>query len=291
MRAIRASRKPIWENKEPATDIKSRWQQENVPWSALSTCRLPCHMRNIKLVLEYEGTAYHGWQAQAGSGKKTVQETIEGALASLTQEAVNVFGAGRTDAGVHALGYVCNFATGSRIPSAAWAPALNHLLPDDIRVLESEEVVPAFHARYSALGKIYAYRILNRRAPSPLNRHGAWHVNQHLNTTAMRNAARLLIGKHDFSAFRAAGCGARTPVRTLKSISIKRSGDMVEIRLEADSFLQYMVRNMVGTLVEVGLGRFKPEDVGRMLASRDRRTAGRTAPAHGLYLVTVFYSV
>jgi tRNA pseudouridine38-40 synthase len=246
--------------------------------------------RNIKLTLEYEGTNYHGWQAQAGSGQATVQETLEKTLATLAGGPVKVNGSSRTDAGVHALGYVCNVVTGSPIPPAAWAPAMNHILPEDIRVLSSEEAAPEFHARFSAVGKIYSYRILNRRAPSALDRHSAWHVNRRLNLRAMRAAAEHLTGRHDFSAFRAAGCSANSPVRTLKPIVIKKSKDMIEIRLEADSFLQYMVRNITGTLVEVGLGRFKPEEVKQMLLSCDRRTAGRTAPAHGLYLLRVLYS-
>jgi len=245
--------------------------------------------KNIRLTLEYEGTNYHGWQAQTGSGLVTVQEMLEKALSSLTHEPIKVNGSSRTDAGVHALAYVCNVATSSPIPPAAWAPAMNHLLPEDIRVLSSEEAAPDFHARFSALGKIYSYRILNRRAPSALHRHRAWHVNRRLNMPAMRSAAEHLMGKHDFSAFRAAGCSASSPVRTLKPIIIKKSADMMEFRMEADSFLQYMVRNITGTLVEVGLGRFRPEEVKQMLLSRDRTTAGRTAPAHGLYLVRVLY--
>ena len=245
--------------------------------------------RNIRLTLEYEGTNYHGWQAQTGSGQATIQETLEKALSSLAGEPVKVNGSSRTDAGVHALGYVCNVVTSSRIPPAAWAPAMNHILPEDIRVLSSEEALPDFHARFSAIGKIYSYRILNRRAPSALYRHAAWHVNLALNMRAMRNAAEHLTGKHDYSAFRAAGCSASSPIRTLKPIIIRKSADMVEIRLEADSFLQYMVRNITGTLVEVGLGRFRPEEVKQMLLSRDRITAGRTAPAYGLYLVRVLY--
>jgi tRNA pseudouridine38-40 synthase len=246
--------------------------------------------RNIKLTLEYEGTNYHGWQTQARSGQATIQETLEKAFATLTHGPVKVHGSSRTDAGVHALAYVCNVVTDSPIPPVAWAPAMNHILPDDIRVLSSEEAAPDFHARFSAVGKIYSYRILNRRAPSALHRHAAWHVNLRLNMRAMRRAAEHLIGRHDFSAFRAAGCSASSPVRTLKTINIRKSADIIEIRLEADSFLQYMVRNITGTLVEVGLGRFQPEDVKRMLLSCDRRTAGRTAPAHGLYLVRVLYA-
>jgi tRNA pseudouridine38-40 synthase len=245
--------------------------------------------RNIKLILEYDGTNYHGWQSQAGSGRPTIQDTLEQALKTLTKEDCKTYSSGRTDAGVHAFGHVVNFQTQHTIPSEAWAPALNHFLPDDIRVLVSAEVPLDFHARYSALGKIYKYRILNRRAPTSLYRNYAWHVSLRLNLKKMRQAASCLVGEHDFSTFRSSGCGAKTPVRTLKKADIKKSGDFLDIWLEADSFLQYMVRNITGTLVEVGLGRFSPDDVERMLKSRDRTLAGRTAPPQGLYLVTVFY--
>ncbi len=245
--------------------------------------------KNIKLILEYDGTNYHGWQTQAGSGRPTIQEMLEQAIKTLTREECKTYSSGRTDAGVHALGHVANFQTVSSLPSQAWAPALNHLLPDDIRVLESEEVAEDFHARYSALGKIYKYRILNRRAPTALYRNYTWHVNLRLNLKAMKQAAAFLVGKHDFSAFRGSGCSAKTPVRTLKKLDIKKSGNVIEIWLEADAFLQFMARNITGTLVEVGRGRFKPEEVKRMLKSRDRTQTGRTAPPQGLYLVTVFY--
>ena len=246
-------------------------------------------MKNIKLVLEYDGTNYHGWQSQAGSGRPTIQDTLEGAIKTLSGEESKAYSSGRTDAGVHALGHIANFKTDSTIPAAAWAPALNHLLPADIRALSSEEVPDDFHSRYSALGKIYKYRILNRRQPTALFRNYAWHVNVGLKLGPMRKAAKFLIGRHDFSAFRSSSCGAKSPIRTLRRVEIKKSGDFIEVLLEADSFLQYMVRNIVGTLVETGLGRFSPDEVAGMLASRDRSQAGRTAPARGLYLVAVYY--
>jgi tRNA pseudouridine38-40 synthase len=246
-------------------------------------------MRNIKLILEYDGTNYHGWQSQAGSGDPTIQDTLEQALKTLTKEDCKTFSSGRTDAGVHAFGHVANFKTGSSIPAEAWAPALNHLLPHDIRVLASGEAPEDFHARFSALSKVYQYRLLNRRASTALYRNYAWHINTPLNLKKMRDAASRLPGKRDFSTFRSSGCGAKTPVRTLKRAEISKRGDFIEIWLEADSFLQYMVRNITGTLVEVGLGRFSPDDVERMLKSVDRSQAGRTAPPQGLYLVEVHY--
>lgn len=246
-------------------------------------------MKNIKLVLEYDGANYHGWQAQAGTGKPTIQETLEHALRTITHEATKTCSSGRTDAGVHAFGHVANFHTVRLMPAEAWAPALNHLLPLDIRVLTSEEAPAEFHARFSARGKIYKYSILNRRTPTALYRNYAWHVALPLKIKAMREAAGCLLGKHDFSAFRGSACGAKSPIRTLRRLEIKKSGDFIEIWLEADAFLQYMVRNIAGTLVEVGLSRYAPADVAEMLKSRDRTQAGRTAPPQGLYLSTVFY--
>jgi tRNA pseudouridine38-40 synthase len=245
--------------------------------------------RNIKLSLEYDGTNYHGWQSQQGSGMPTIQDALEEALRKLTKEDIRTVSSGRTDAGVHALGHVANFSTASRIPAEAWAPALNSLLPADIRILASEEVTPDFHARFSAKRKQYRYLVLARRAPSALRRNHAWHVDRKLNLAAMRRSAPVLVGKHDFSAFRSAGCSAKTPVRKLKALTIKKKGDLIEFILEADAFLMHMARNIVGTLVEAGLGRFTPDDVRRILRSRDRKQAGKTAPAHGLYLVAVWY--
>ncbi len=248
-----------------------------------------CLPRNIKLVLEYDGTNYHGWQSQAGSKNATIQETLEESIKVLSREEVKTYSSGRTDAGVHALGHVANFKTSSSIPPAAWAPALNTILPHDIRVITSQEVSSGFHARYSALGKTYKYRILNRRPPTALYRSYAWHIHVPLNISRMRRAAAFLLGTHDFSAFRGSGCNARTPVRTIKLLEIKKTGDFIDLWVGADAFLQYMVRNIAGTLAEVGLGRFTPDDITRMLKSCDRTLAGRTAPPQGLYLVNVTY--
>jgi tRNA pseudouridine38-40 synthase len=246
-------------------------------------------IRNIKLILEYDGTNYHGWQSQIGSGMPTIQDVLEQALKTLTGVSIKVVSSGRTDAGVHALGHVANFMTEYRMPETAWAPALNHCLPNDIRVLSSEAVPEDFNARFSAKGKIYRYTILNRQSPSALYRNVAWHVGKRLNLRTMRLAAEYFVGRHDFSAFRSSACQAKTPVRTLKTLRVKKSGEFVEIFLEADAFLMHMARNIVGTLVEVGLGRYKPEEIKGMLASKDRSFSGRTAPARGLTLVEVHY--
>jgi tRNA pseudouridine38-40 synthase len=245
--------------------------------------------RNIKLILEYDGTNYHGWQSQIGSGMPTIQDVLEQALHTLTSESIKTVSSGRTDAGVHALGHVANFTSECSIPAQAWAPALNHILPNDIRVLLSEEVPEDFHSRFSAQGKIYQYRILNRSSPSALYRNYSWYVHKRLNLKNMRSAAACLVGKHDFSAFRSSECGAKTPVRVLKKLTIKKNGEFVEVFLEADAFLMHMARNIVGTLVEVGLKRRSAEDMKRILLSRDRNRAGRSAPSCGLYLFKVFY--
>jgi tRNA pseudouridine38-40 synthase len=247
-------------------------------------------MKNIKLTLEYDGTRYHGWQSQAGSGQPTIQDTLGKALAKVANGEIKTHSSGRTDAGVHAFGHVVNFHTDRSLPPDAWAPALNHELPPDIRVLDSCEVPSDFHARYSALSKIYRYRVLNRHSPTALFRNRAWHINVPLQFEAMQQAASALVGRHDFSAFRSSGCTAKSPIRSIRTIDMARTGDLIDISMEADAFLQYMARNIAGTLVEVGLGRFSPEDVVRILSSRDRSLAGRTAPPQGLYLVTVFYS-
>ncbi len=247
-------------------------------------------LRNIKLVIEYDGTNYHGWQSQIGTGRPTIQDSIEMAIAMVAAEDVTTYSSGRTDAGVHAWGHVANFRTCSTIPAEAWTPALNHVLPPDIRVVSSVEVKDDFHARFSALRKTYVYRILNRKAPSAIHRHYSWHVNRPLDLERMRQEALHLQGKHDFSAFRGSGCAAKTTVRTMTSVAILHEGDFVLVRMEADAFLMHMARNIVGTLAEIGLGRFQAEDVAMILASRDRTRAGRTAPPQGLYLESVRYT-
>ena len=185
-------------------------------------------MKNIKLTLEYDGTRYHGWQSQAGSGQPTIQDTLENALKVLANDEIKTHSSGRTDAGVHAFGHVVNFHSDASLPAGAWAPALNHELPHDIRVLDSCEVPSEFHARYSALSKIYRYRILNRRSPTALFRNYAWHVNLSLELESMRQAASTLIGRHDFSAFRSSACTAKSPVRSLRAIDITRTDDFIE---------------------------------------------------------------
>ncbi len=246
-------------------------------------------MRNIKIILEFDGTGFHGWQAQSGTGQRTVQEEVERAISRLAGEKVKATSSGRTDAGVHAFGLVANFRTAREIPATAWAPALNRLLPGDVRVIVSEQVPDEFHARFSARGKVYRYLVLNAHEPTAIFRDHAWHVAKPLRMKIMRDAAKSLLGRRDFSSFRASQCGAESPIRTLRSIEIRKRGAFIEFTLEADAFLMHMARNIVGTLIEAGLGRFTREDVKRILRARSRSAAGIVAPPQGLYLMHVFY--
>jgi tRNA pseudouridine38-40 synthase len=238
-------------------------------------------------VLEYSGTRYHGWQVQPGA--LTIQGTLEACVARITDSPVRLHAAGRTDAGVHALGQVAHFDTTSAIPLPALQRGLNSLLPEDIVVLQVAEVPMAFHARYSARHKTYAYVVQNQPQRSAFRAPYAWHIPQPLNVAAMRAAARVLLGRHDFSAFRAASCTARSPVRCLDRLAVKRCADRIFFVLRADGFLQHMVRNIVGTLVDIGRERMLPSAMAAILHSRQRQQAGPTAPAQGLFLVRVTY--
>lgn len=247
-------------------------------------------MPNIKLILAYDGTAYHGFQKQSGSGLPTIQETLERCLAELSGSAIKVAGAGRTDAGVHARGQVVSFAIGGwAIPSDRIAAALNGLLPDDIVVVEANEVPADFHARYSAVAKTYGYTIFNRRVGSPFKRLYSLQVREPLEIAAMRQAARYLVGRHDFSSFQATGRPVKSAVRLLSKAEIGCEPPLVCLTFRADGFLYHMVRVMVGTLIEIGLGRLDPESMRDIIAARDRKRAGPTAPACGLCLEEVEY--
>jgi tRNA pseudouridine38-40 synthase len=241
----------------------------------------------IAIGIEYDGTAYNGWQRQrTGLG---VQERLEQALAEVANEAVEVTCAGRTDTGVHASGQVAHFDTGAERSDRSWLLGANTNLPDDICVTSVTPVGDDFHARFSATARRYRYRILNRLVRSALYRRRAWWVHQPLEHRRMQEAAQALRGEHDFSAFRAAGCQASNAVREVTNIEVTRDGDWVLLDITANAFLQHMVRNIAGTLVAIGSG---DEDVGwaaRVLAGRDRTRAGMAAPPHGLTLVQVFY--
>ena len=245
-------------------------------------------MRTLKLVLEYDGSRYHGWQVQGDA--PTVQAVLEQALAAIVGETVRVTSAGRTDSGVHALAQVVSFQSLSPLPCDALQRALNSLLPRDVAVHAVQDAPANFHARYSAQGKVYEYRILNRPVRSALGLRYVWHVPQPLNLEVMEAAAAYMRGTHDFASFRAAGSEAKSSERTLRELTIAREGDEIVLRFTGDGFLRHMVRNMVGTLVEVGRGARAPADIKTILEARDRRRAGMTAPPQGLCLVQVLYA-
>jgi tRNA pseudouridine38-40 synthase len=249
--------------------------------------RGPLTMRWFKLVLEYEGTAYHGWQVQPGLS--TVQGILQDTLARIAGAPVQVTGAGRTDAGVHALGQVASFMADLRLNPRTLRRALNASLPPDIVVCQAEEAPPDFDARRSARSKHYRYTILRRDYPSAwLARHCLF-VSSPLNLELMAEAAQVVVGTHDFSAFRAGTCTASTPVRTVLDACWRAEGDLLHFEITGNAFLQHMVRILVGTFLEVGRGRRAPAQVAEILAARDRRRAGKTVAPHGLCLVQVRY--
>ena len=244
--------------------------------------------RNIRLLLEYDGTRYHGWQRQAEA--VTIQQVLEEALERLTGEKVALIGSGRTDAGVHARGQVANFRTASPIPLQAFHKGMNSLLPKDIAVLEAVEAEPSFHARKSARAKTYEYRILNRPTRSPLYHHYAWWIEAPLDLAAMAGAAAALPGEHDFTAFRASGSDNLNPVRRVLAAEWREdSGGWLIFTITATGFLRGMVRSLVGTMAAVGRGKAPPMILAELLESGARHLAGPTAPPQGLYLVEVFY--
>ena len=247
-------------------------------------------MPRYKLTIEYDGTGLVGWQRQPAG--VSVQASLEDAVAKFCGEAVRVHGAGRTDAGVHALAQVAHLDLAREHHPDTIRGALNHhLRPAPISVLAVEPAAPDFDARRSAIGRVYRYRILNRRPPPMLDRQRVWHVSPPLDVTAMQAGARRLIGRHDFSTFRDSLCQAKSPVKTLDTLDVIRAGEEIHIEARARSFLHHQVRNMAGTLKLVGLGQWSPDDVATALAARDRRAGGPTAPAEGLYLVEIVYSV
>ncbi|MBL8952778.1 MAG: tRNA pseudouridine(38-40) synthase TruA [Myxococcaceae bacterium] len=245
-------------------------------------------MARIKLTLEYDGTHYVGWQIQENG--PTVQGRVQRALAELLGESVTVTGAGRTDSGVHAMGQVAHFDSPRALPLKAYWMGLNGMLPEDIAVVTAEEVSPAFDARRWARGKRYRYRIGNRRARSPMRRNTHWEIFQPLDLEAMRRATEALIGQHDFQSFRAADCQSPTSVRKLTKIDVTGAvGDEIVIDVEGTAFLKHMVRNLVGSLADVGRAKRPFTWLGELLEKRDRTLAGMTAPPQGLALMEVLY--
>ncbi|MEN6564978.1 MAG: tRNA pseudouridine(38-40) synthase TruA [Veillonellales bacterium] len=244
-------------------------------------------MRNIKLIIAYDGTDYHGFQRQKNA--VTVQEVLEEQLSKIFGHGIKLNAAGRTDTGVHAFGQVVNFMTDGRIPADKIPLAAKGVLPADIVVRSAEIAGEGFHARKSAVSKIYCYQIYQEPVCSPFFRNYAWQINQPLDIGAMHQAAQILLGTHDFSAFRAAGGETINPVRTILMACCKQTGSRISFSLQGTGFLYHMVRNIVGTLIDVGLKRMTVNDFAAVLAGRDRKAAGITAPPQGLYLKEVFY--
>lgn len=244
-------------------------------------------MRNIKLVIEYDGTNYHGWQKQLNA--VTVQDVLENSIEQLTGENCNVTGAGRTDTGVHAFGQAANFFTQSSIPAERFSNALNSILPDDIVVKTSQQVEPDFHSRHCAKGKKYRYLIYNSQSVSAIYRNLTCHIPDSLDLNNMKEAAGYFIGSHDFSAFRASGSSVVNCVRNIRHVSLEHKEDMIVFEIAGNGFLYNMVRIIAGTLIEIGMGKIHAKDIPSIIDSRCREKAGKTAPAQGLYLVEVYY--
>jgi tRNA pseudouridine38-40 synthase len=245
-------------------------------------------MPRYKLILEYDGTGLVGWQRQANG--LSVQEILEIAAERFCGKQLRVHGAGRTDAGVHALAQAAHLDLPKESPTDIIRNALNqHVKPHAVSIIAVERVAENFDARRSARGRVYRYRILNRRAPASIDRGRVWHVGPPLDIEAMREGAKLLLGKHDFTSFRDSECQAKSPVKTLDMLDVTRIGDEVQIEARARSFLHHQVRNMVGSLKLVGAGKWRAPRMREALEARDRRAGGPTAPPEGLYLVEVVY--
>jgi tRNA pseudouridine38-40 synthase len=246
-------------------------------------------MPRYKLTIEYDGGPFVGWQRQANG--RSVQQAIEGAVAAFAQEEVVLKGAGRTDAGVHALGQVAHIDLARAWDTDTVRDATNaHLRPEPVTILAAELVPAEFDARFSAVKRHYLYRITDRRAPPALDRGRIWHVPAPLDAAAMHLAAQSLLGRHDFTTFRSSECQAKSPVRTLDRLDVSREGGEIAIRASARSFLHNQVRSMVGALKKVGEGKWPVDEVAAALAACDRTRSGPVAPAHGLYLVAVDYT-
>jgi len=247
------------------------------------------NQRRLAMGVEYDGTHYNGWQYQPHA--PSVQQCLNVAISAVADETTSCIGSGRTDTGVHAGGQVAHFDTRAERSPRAWLLGINTNLPDDINILWIKEVDPEFHARYSALKRLYRYSILNRPVRSALARHRAWWVRRPLDEQAMAAATGCMLGTHDFSSFRAAGCQSHSPVRNMMSIEVTRRRDWIVVHCEANAFLHHMVRNILGSLVDIGLGERPVEWMGELLAARDRKLAGITAPAAGLVLTRIEFPV
>jgi tRNA pseudouridine38-40 synthase len=245
-------------------------------------------LKNFKIIVEYDGTGYHGWQRQKAD--RTIQQEIEQALATMTAGQITLCGSGRTDAGVHAFGQTANFQCETDLSPEVFKKGLNSLLPDDIVIKECRLAAESFHARYDVKSKIYHYRIVNRKIPPAIGRQYAWFIRKKLDTAAMRYAISHICGIHDFKAFEGTGSPRSHTIRNVMAADLNEDNDgSIVFKIEADGFLRYMVRNIVGTLVDVGLGKITPAGFKEILESKNRSQASATAPPHGLFLMEVKY--
>jgi len=245
-------------------------------------------LKNFKITIEYDGSSYHGWQRQTSD--RTIQGEIEKALMTMTGEKVALIGSGRTDAGVHAFGQVSNFYCDTALSPGNFQKGLNSLLPEDIVITACKQVPEKFHARYDVKSKTYHYRILNRNLPAAIFRQYAWHIRKRLDLDAMVGSLRYIIGTHDFKAFEGTGSPRANTIRSVIHADLVKMDDgYLVFKIEGNGFLRFMVRNIVGTLVDVGIGKNTHRDFNRILISKDRNLAGITAPAHGLFLMQVKY--
>ncbi|MFR1972833.1 MAG: tRNA pseudouridine(38-40) synthase TruA [Clostridia bacterium] len=244
-------------------------------------------MRNIKLTIEYDGKCYNGWQKQPN--KLNIQGEIERAIYNITKEEVNLIGSGRTDAGVHALGQVANFKTNSEIPIEKLPLAINSQLKNSIVIKEAEEVDERFHSRYNAKHKTYRYIINNSKCGTAIYRNLEYSYPFKLDAEKMKQASKYFEGEHDFKAFKSSGTSSKNSVRTIYKAIVKQEGEKIIIELTGNGFLYNMVRIISGTLLDVGLGKIRAEEIPEIIESKDRQRAGKTLPAHGLYLVEVKY--
>ena len=245
-------------------------------------------MPRYKLTIEYDGNPFAGWQRQENA--RSIQQAIEEAVEAFCGETVRVSGAGRTDAGVHALGQVAHIDLKQHWPSDTVADAINaHLRPEPIAILNAENVDESFDARFSAVMRHYQYRISNRRAPLTLERNRSWRIGRPLDAGAMHDAGQILTGTHDFTTFRAIECQAKSPVKSVEELAVERNGDCIVISVSARSFLHHQVRSFTGSLSLVGEGKWSADDLAAALEARDRKRCGPVAPAAGLYLVNIDY--
>lgn len=244
-------------------------------------------LTHFKLTIQYDGTHFHGWQVQPGLS--TIQHEIQTILETMTREKIIIHGSGRTDAGVHALGQVAHFACDTGITAEQFQLALNQMLPKGIVIRECRMVDESFHSRFSAKRKTYQYRILNSSVPAAIGRQYVWHVHRPLDMKAMQEAANHLVGEMDFKSFEGTGSPRASTVRTIDRSEFTQKDDVIYFEISGTGFLKFMVRNIVGTLVEVGLGKRSPDDFKQTILAKDRNKAGVTAPPHGLFLLFVEY--